>query len=347
MGLHLITGGNGYVGGFIAKELIARGERVRSIDVTDNNRPANRVEYRRVDVLDIQALRAAMDGVDYVHHTAALVPLRKAGKRFWQVNVEGTKNVLQAAKEKKVKHLSHMSSSAVFGNVSDAMCPIGAAARPHPAEIYGRAKLAAEELVRAEMTQRAETTFSVIRPRTIIGTERLGIFQILFEWVSEGKTIYIIGDGSNRFQFAHIDDIVEVSIETALGRKSGIFNIGTDRYGTLRQALEALCTHAATGSKVVGLPVSLTIAALWLSDKLGLSPLAPWHYLTYHRPFCFELRNEYAALLWRPHYSNEEMLIASYDWFLKNQDTMSDADSTSVHRGVLKQGIVGLLKRFA
>lgn len=347
MGLHLITGANGYVGSFIARALVLRGERVRCLDITENTVPIQGMEYCKVDVLCIKQLREVMEGVDHVHHTAALAPLNKAGNRYWHVNVEGTKNVVEAAKSKGIRHISHMSSSAVFGRTIGNICPISANTVPAPREEYGRSKLAAENIIINEMRQSRNMTFSIIRPRTIIGTERLGIFQILFEWVSEGRNIYIIGDGSNLFQFAHIDDIVEVSIETAISDKNGIFNIGTDRYGTLKTALEALCAHADTGSKVVGLPVSLAISSLWLLDKLGLSPLAAFHYLTYHKPFCFDLHNEFRELKWRPKYSNEEMLIHSYDWYLANRDTIKDAALTSIHRGKLKQGILKLIKKFS
>lgn len=347
MGLHLVTGANGYVGSFIARALIAQGESVRCVDITENTLPFSGMEYHQLDVLDKKELFKVMTGVDYVHHNAALVPLRKAGDRFREVNVVGTRSVVQAAEQAGVKHFSHMSSSAVFGSVTEKICPIGPKSHPHPSETYGRSKHAAENIVIEKMSQNNSMTFSIIRPRTIIGTERLGIFQILFEWISEGRNIYIIGDGSNRFQFAYIDDIVEVSIETALRRKQGFFNIGTDRYGTLRQALEALCSFAATGSKVIGLPVSLSIAALWFSDKIGLSPLAPWHYLTYHRPFYYDLSNEIKELNWRPKYSNDEMLIKSYEWFLANRDRINEATNTSVHRGKLKQGILRLIKNLS
>lgn len=347
MALHLVTGANGYVGSFIVRELVRRGEAVRAIDVTAQQTVEPGVEYRTVDVLDARRLKDAVEGVQYIHHNAALVPLRKAGDLFWQVNVEGTRNVLEAAKACGVQHISHMSSSAIFGSIRPSDCPITHDTRTRPIEAYGRSKLAGEEILRRETARPDGLSCSILRPRTIIGTERLGIFQILYEWISEGRNIYVIGDGNNLFQFAHVEDLVAVSIETAMERKRGVFNIGTDRYGTLRQALEHLCRHAGTSSRVVGLPVALAIPPLWLADKLRLSPLAPWHYLTYHKPFHFDLSQEFARLRWRPKYSNEEMLENSYDWYIRNRAQMHDTAGASVHRGAVKQRLLHLLKRLS
>ncbi|MFH2203041.1 MAG: NAD-dependent epimerase/dehydratase family protein [Elusimicrobiota bacterium] len=346
--MHLVTGGSGYVGSFIAHELLRRGESVRVVDLLDPVLQHPRLAFHKLDVLDAAGLRAAMTGVEYVHHTAALVPLRKAGARFWEVNVRGTENVLTAAREAGVKHFSHMGSSAVFGAHTKTDCPITESTRRQPIEIYGRSKLAGEDLVLQENERHGGMTCSIIRPRTIVGTERLGIFQVLFEWLSEGRAIYIIGDGSNVFQFVHIDDIVAVSVESALKRTPGIFNIGTDRYGTLREALENLSRHAATGSRIRGLPVAPSMAALWALDHMGLCPLAPWHYRTYHKDFYFDLKKPFRELSWRPKYSNDEMLAISYDWYMKNKKKIDAESSTgSAHRSRISQRALGLLKRLS
>ncbi|MEM9007072.1 MAG: NAD-dependent epimerase/dehydratase family protein [Cyanobacteria bacterium P01_F01_bin.86] len=350
MGVHLVTGGNGFLGTFISRKLLDMGEEVRIVDVVDDSLRDQRASFHNIDILDRDALKEVMQGVDYVHHNAALVPLKKAGDRFQKVNVDGTDVVLQVAKECGVKHFSHMSSSAVFGNVTKDDCPIKEDP-PHlePIEIYGKSKKDGEDIVKREIAANGSMTCSIIRPRTIIGTERLGIFQILFEWISEGRNIYIIGDGNNLFQFAHIDDLVDVSVETALKTKNGIFNVGTDKFGTLRECLEHLCEFAGTGSKVRSIPVKLTMATLWLADKLNLSPLGPWHYMTYHKPYYFDLSKPMNELTWRPKYSNDEMLVESYKWYLQNKSKL-ESDRTkgkSAHRGTLKQGVIGLLKKLS
>ncbi len=168
MALHLITGGNGYVGSFLARKLLSLGEKVRIIDVHDAEDRNPEIDYRNLSVLDFEGMILAMEGVDYVHHTAALVPLRKAGDDFWELNVEGTRITLEAAKRAGVKHFAHMSSSAIFGSLSESDCPITEKTKLKAVEIYGRSKLAGDDIVRAEIDKADGLSCSTIRPRTIM-----------------------------------------------------------------------------------------------------------------------------------------------------------------------------------
>ena len=340
MALHLVTGGSGFVGANIARRLVERGEQVRVLDIWRSPDFPPSVEFIQADINDKAAVTRAMQGVEFVHHNVALVPLHKAGDRYWTVNVEGTAIALAAARAAGVRMFSHMSSSAVFGLPT--IMPITNDTPRQPIEIYGRAKKAGEELVM--QAQADGFPACIIRPRTIIGTGRLGIFQILFEWIKDGANIYTIGKGEGLFQFVHCDDLADTSIIACLKNRPGVYNVGTDRFGTLRGDLEFLCAHAGTGSGVKSLPVGLAIGALQTLDVLGLSPLSPWHYLTYHKPFYFDSEPVYRALDWRPRYSNREMMCDSYDWFVANQAKLANSTDASAHKSPVKQGVLRFLK---
>src|SRR5262245_13967618 len=343
MALHLVTGGSGFVGSNIARMLRARGENVRVLDLWRNDEHQPDIDFIRADINDHEAVTKAMRGVSFVHHNVALVPLAKAGRRFWTVNVDGTRTALEAARAAGVRMFCHMSSSAVFGRPAE--MPITDRTELKPIEIYGRAKLAAEELVR--QAGREGMPVSVIRPRTIVGPGRLGIFEILFDWIRDGANIYIIGPGTYPFQFIHVDDLAEVSILSALRERPGVFNAGADRFGSLRQDLGALIAHAGSTSRIRSLPVWLAIGSLTVLDKLRLSPLGPWHYKTYHKPFYFDVQPTKEALGWSPGYGNVDILTNAYDWFVKSRAEPHAFSGTSFHKQPVKQGILRLLKKMS
>ena len=343
MAIHLITGGSGFLGNLIARELLEKGETIKVIDIWQDLSQPKEIEFVHCNVLDRNAISKAMKGVDIVHHSAALVPLNKAGKQFWEVNVEGSRITAEEAVKSGVKCFIHMSSSAIYGLPEK--CPITSETKYRPIEIYGRAKLEGENTVR-KICEKTQMPLIVVRPRTILGKGRLGIFQILFEWIREGKNIYVVGSGNIKFQFVNAMDLINAYMLLINKSIPGNYNIGTDRYGTLRETLENLISFAGTKSKVKSLPELLTINSLKILDLIGLSPLAPWHYMTYHKDFYFDVE-PLLKLGWKPKYSNAEMMIESYKWFIEYSEDLKNEKKGSLHRSPIKEKILHLVKRFS
>ncbi len=341
--MHLVTGGSGFLGNLIAQELVAKGERVRILDVWDDPQRSEGIEFVQGDVRDRESVRSAMQGVSVVHHNAALVPLTKSGKVFDEVNVGGTRITAEEAVRAKVSCFVHMSSSAIYGAPADH--PITLRTPTHPIETYGRSKLAGERAVR-EICEQAGLPLIVIRPRTILGPGRLGIFQILFDWIRSGVNVYVIGSGQNPFQFVHARDLMDAYMLAVAHGKAGVYNVGTDRFGTLRQALETLIAHAGSKSKVKSLPVWLAIHTLQALDFLRLSPLGPYHYRTYHKPYAFDVQHV-LDLGWKPRYSNDDMLRESYDLFVSGAYEQEAGSSFSPHRKKVKESVLWLLKKLS
>ena len=338
--IHLVTGGSGFLGHLIVRRLLEKGERVRALDVWESPDHPPEAEFVNCSVLDRDGVAKAMRDVGIVHHNAALVPLTKSGAQFAEVNHTGSKIMAEEAARAGADAFVHMSSTAIFGKGE---CPITNNTPLAPFEIYGRAKLEGERAARAAC---GTMPFVAIRPRTILGLGRLGIFQTLFDWIREGRKIYIIGDGSNLFQFVHASDLMSFYMLALEREKPGDYNVGAAEFRTLREDLEGLIARAGTKSRVVGLPVTPTIWTLRTLDFLRLSPLAPWHYETYHLPFHFDV----APLLemgWKPRYSNSEMFAESYQWFLENREQLAREKAASAHRSPLKEGVLGILRRLS
>ncbi len=337
---HLITGGSGFIGNLVARRLSERGEKVRILDIwEDPSRPQD-IEFVNCSVLDRDGVRHAMQGVDVVHHNAALVAQTDAGKQYWEVNAEGSRIVAEEAARAGARAIIHTSSTSVFGIPNEA--PITEHTPTLPVEPYGRSKLAGEQIV-DEICEKNGITLITIRPRATLGAGRLGIFQILFEWIRDNRNVYVIGSGNIGFQFIHAHDLMDFYMLALDAGRNGTYNVGTHDFGTLRGDLERLIDYAERTSKVKSLPEGLTINTLRLLYWLRLSPLVPWHYMTYHKACYFDVQ-PLLDMGWKPQYSNMRMLKESYDWFLSSE---RQSAGQSPHRSPLGQKALWLVKKFS
>ncbi|MGH7898046.1 MAG: NAD-dependent epimerase/dehydratase family protein [Candidatus Binatia bacterium] len=340
-GIDLVTGGAGYFGSLLVKRLLADGRRVRVLDIHPLDDAAPGVEEVRADIRDAGAVHEACSGVSTVYHNVAQVPLAKDRAAFWSVNEGGTRNLLEACSRANVLKVVNTSSSAVFG--APERNPVDETMTPRPQEEYGRAKLAAEDLCREYAERGLDVT--VIRPRTIMGHGRLGIMQILFEWVRNGRNIPVLGRGENLYQFVHADDLADACVRAAGRTGAELFHVGAERFGTMRETLEALAAHAGTGSRVVSVPFRPAVALMSLTARLGVSPLGPYHALMYGRSMYFDVSKARRLLGWSAKFGNVEMFCDSYDWYLAHRDEVLGRASGSLHSSPVKQGVLGLVSR--
>lgn len=337
--LWLVTGGSGYLGSCFVHRLAARGERVRVLDLHDaDDRPPG-VELVRGDIRDPAAVARACASVDVVLHNVAQVPLARDRRLFWSVNVEGTETLLRAAQAAGVRKVVYTSSSAVYGAPREN--PVREDTPARPGEAYGAAKLEGERVCQRFAAAGLDVT--IVRPRTILGHGRLGIFQLLFEWTLRGANLPVLGRGDNRYQFVHADDLVEGTLLAAARPGRAEYNFGAERFGTMRELLEALCRHAGTGSRVRSVPAGPVQALVGLAGALRLAPLGPYHALMYGRSMWFDISRARAELGWRPRWSNEEMIVQSYDWYRAHRDAVLVAQGGSHHRSAVRAGILRLL----
>ena len=342
--LWAISGGAGFLGLHLARRLLAEGHRVRSLDVAplgDAQLEAD-VEERRGDIRDPAAARDLVEGAEVLVHAAAALPIRGSAREIRSVNVEGTSTLLGAALEAGVRRTLLVSSTAVYG-VPETH-PIDETAPLQGVGNYGRSKIEAEDM--AWDYARRGLDVVILRPKTFIGPERLGVFEILFDWIREGRRIYVLGDGSNRYQLLAVEDLVDALLLAAEPDIAGeTINLGAAEFGTVRSDLQMLIDHAGSKSRlqpVPARPAELVLRALELGR---LSPLAEWHYKTAHRDSYVETAKAQRLLGWQPRYSNADALTRTYDWYVANRDRLATAGTT--HRVPWNQRALGLLKRLS
>jgi nucleoside-diphosphate-sugar epimerase len=209
---------------------------------------------------------------------------------------------------------------------------------------YGESKIDAER-VAAEVGRRGLEVV-IVRPKTFIGPERLGVFEILFDWIREGRRVPILGDGSNRYQLLAVEDLVDAIVRSFDAPVAGeALNVGAQRFGTVRDDLETLCAHAGSGARLRSIPARPAELVLRGLELAHLSPLAEWHYRTAYRDSFVAIDKARELLGWEPQLSNAETLCATYDWYLAHRGEMKSAGLT--HRVPWDQRALGLLKRLS
>lgn len=338
----LVTGGAGFMGINLVRFLLARGHRVRSWDIAPFDYPeADRVEVLQGDIRDRDLHDRAFDGIDVVVHCAAALPLW-APDEIMSTNVDGTRRLLETAKTKGIARFVHISSTAVYGIPDhhplvedDPMQGVGP---------YGASKVKAEEVC-AEF-RAGGMCLPVLRPKSFVGPERLGAFELLYDFAADGHNFPVLGRGDNRYQLLDVDDLnaaVHLAATLEAERVNDIFNVGAVRFGTLRESFQAVLDRAGHGKRVIGLPAAPAIWTLRALETLGLSPLYKWIYETAGKDSFVSTERIEARLGWQPEYSNAAALVRNYEWYLENRDRIT-AQTGVTHRVPWKRGALRLLR---
>lgn len=343
----VVTGGAGFLGFHINQKIgeITDPKNSTFFDIAEFPPGEYNPEINCIygDVRDAKQMNEMMKDVDVVIHCAAALPLWKK-KDIYETNVGGTRIVLESSLKNKVNRVIHISSTAVYG-VPD-VHPLYEYHNRVGVGPYGESKVQAEEV--CEEYRAKGLPICILRPKSFIGTARLGVFQILYDWVESGVKIPIIGNGKNRYQLFEVEDLVQAIFLGAtlpLEKINDTFNVGAKEFNTVREDVGAMCEYAGTGSRVMGTPSWLVKPALSLFETLGISPLYKWIYGTADTDSFVSIEKAEKQLGWEPKYSNSEALIRSYQWYLDNKNKIQQGTGVT-HRIAWKQGILSFFKKF-
>jgi nucleoside-diphosphate-sugar epimerase len=340
---YLITGGAGFLGINLVRYLLERGHLVRSIDIAPFDYPdcRHQIDEVRGDIRDKALVDRAMQGVDIVVHSAAALPLYKPADIF-STDIDGTRNILQAAYEQQVARAIHVSSTAVYGIPDhhplvedDTLDGVGP---------YGIAKVQAERIC-LEYRERGMCV-PILRPKSFVGPERLGVFALFYDWAKDGKNFPMIGSGNNRYQLLDVEDLCDAIYLAATGdpaRANDTFNIGAREFTTMKEDYQAVLDYAGFGKKIVPLPAGPIIWTLRVLEALRLSPLYKWVYETASTDSFVSIEKAERQLGFNPRFSNKQALVRNYQWYIKHLDQFVAASGIS-HRVPWKQGILKFAK---
>lgn len=345
----LVTGGTGFLGLHACQYFRDHGWDVTAFDLKpfEADDDADGIDYVEGDVRSERSVADALersDATDVVHAAAAL-PLWDAD-RIRETTIDGTRNVLWAAKEAGVERVCYVSSTAVYGTHDTH--PITERSPLEGVGPYGEAKIQAEKV--CEDFRRMGLCVPILRPKTFIGPQRLGVFQVLFDWIEDGANVPLVGWGNNRYQLLHVHDLltaIDLLLTTDEAAANDTFNVGTDEFTTMKADFQAPIDYADTGKRTIGTPAFLTVAVLRVLDRLNLSPLYPWVYETAHEDSYVSVE-KLKGLGWEPAYSNREALVETYDWYLEHDASDEATDETGLdHRVAWDQGALTIAKKVA
>jgi nucleoside-diphosphate-sugar epimerase len=342
--VYLVTGGAGFLGINLVRYLLSRGHKVRSLDVAPFLFPErDRVDTIQGDIRDRATVDQAMAGIGIVVHCAAALPLASKDEIF-STEVTGTRVLLKSAVEHGVSRFIYISSTAVYGvpdhhplYESDQLTGVGP---------YGEAKIQAEQLCQQFRAQ--GLCVPILRPKTFVGPERLGVFELLYDWAYDGKNFPVLGSGNNRYQLLDVDDLCQ-AIGLCAARDANLvndtFNVGALEFGTMRDNFQAVLDRAGHGKRVVGLPAGPLIWLLKILERLHLSPLYQWVYETAAQDSFVSIGRIQTKLGFAPTHSNRDALLRNYDWYVAHRDEFRGAAGIT-HRVPWKKGILRLAKLF-
>ena len=344
MARFLISGGAGFLGINLCRYLLARGHEVVSLDIADFDYPEReQIHEIRGDIRDRAVVDGAMTGVDHVAHAAAALPLYPP-EAIRSTDIDGTRNMIEAARQHEVKRFVHISSTAVYGipghhprREDDPRDGVGP---------YGEAKVAAEDICFAHRDE--GMVVSVIRPKSFVGPERLGVFALLYDWAKDGRGFPLLGDGGNRYQLLDVEDLCDaiyLCCTLAAEAVNDTFNIGAKCFGTMAEDYQAVLDYAGYGKKVAPLPAEPAIWLLRAMEALNLSPLYQWVYETAAKDSFVSIERAEEKLGFQPKYSNKDALLRNFQWYLDNQPAIGSRSGLS-HRAPWRQGMLRLAKLF-
>jgi dTDP-glucose 4,6-dehydratase len=312
----VVTGGAGFLGTEVVRQLRASGHRdIRVVDLVPYAGTESGVTSFAPDVRTGDMARA-FAGARVCLHLAACqyhTPLAKSTYElpFFEVNVDGTRRVLDAAVSAGVERFVFVSTNMVYGLPQQ--LPLREDHARLPFGPYGQSKLAAERIV--ENAHGSEIDAAIVRPGLIVGPGRTGVVGRVFDWVLGNRPIWLIGSGNNRYELIASEDVASLVLRAGAARGFGAYNCGAKAVPTMREWIGAVIEFARSSSRIVGIPGRPLKMAMRALETVRLAPLRKDQYLIADIDYYLDTTLARERLGWRPQWTGTDAMLATFRWY--------------------------------
>ena len=322
----VVTGGTGFLGGVVIEQLLALGVKdIRSVDLAEpastdfRKDPRGTVRYFTRD-LRTDALDEAFAGARTVLHLAACqyhTPVAKSTYElpFFEINVDGTARVIEAAKKAGLAHLVFVSTNMVYGLPQQ--LPLTEEHPRDPFGPYGQSKLKAEALVAAAQSDTLDC--AVVRPGLIVGPGRTGVVEKVFGWITQGRPITMIGNANNRYEVMHVSDVASLVIAASTHRGYAAYNCASVSVPTMREWIEAVKKKAGSRAPIIGVPGFAVKPVLALLERVRLAPLRKDQFLIADIDYYMDAGLAKKDLGWTPKFTGLDAILDTYRWYTERK----------------------------
>jgi 2-alkyl-3-oxoalkanoate reductase len=317
----LVTGGMGFTGSMLVKRLCQDGHQVVALDCRDNGR-AEMLRQAGAQVVigsvtEPRVVEEAIQGVQVVHHLAAAFREMNVPNRYYQeVNVGGTRNVLEAAWRHQVRKVIYCSTCGVHGDVSEP--PANEEAPINAADYYQQTKYEAEPLV-ASYAERGMRTV-ILRPAAIYGPGDPERFAMLFKRVAKGR-FPMFGSGRTLYHPLYVDNLIDAHLLAMAPEKGDgqAYLIADQEYLTIEELVQRIAQAMQVQVRIVHYPIAPLIVAGHLMEKtcrpLRLSPpIFPRRVDWFRQNRAFDIGKAKRELGYQPKIGLDEGLLRTAKW---------------------------------
>jgi len=319
----MVAGASGFIGKVLVSHLISKGHLVLGVDVLPSDFKASSYRHIIGDLTSPEFVRSIRVDLTLsgIFHLASEIDFAvRSQSQLYERNMQMTNSMIQIAKRLSCPHIVFVSSNSIFLGLEDASS-IPFNKQPAPIDAYGRSKVASEDL----LLEQDEFQTTIFRCPNVLGVGRAGMLSIFFDFVLEGRYCWLLGDGSNRYQCIYVDDLVSALLSGMILSRSGVFNVGASRFETVRDMYQSVIDFAQTGAEIREVPARLGVSALQILNKFGVSPLGPYQFRMLTSDFSFDISHASSTLGWKPHVSNNEMLLKAFESYRFDHASMGNS----------------------